>query len=351
MPTDFKNIKTTRNRKYDASRVSRLNDSLQYIPAKQRASILGSIVEESGGDPMAKSENGTYQGLLQRGADRYRIKLNDPEAEFANQIQYLKNTINDTTDHVSWTNGGSGSGYNSFRDAYKDFNDPEADLDKLYRGFSYGYVRPAGKEESYNNRLKVVKQIYDIINKAPSKPIVNTEKRLPKIIHTEQPDAIRNYRPSTVSSNSNNNIKKAIQDKVAYDAFMNSISVQNSLPPAYKSQFNAHSDGGFISYPDWNKLSMKDRADVMRIFLDKGISDLDTIRKEYNTFAEGGKIHINPSKKGTFTAAASKHGMGVQEFASKVLANKENYSPAMVKKANFARNASKWHGLGGLLEI
>ena len=59
-------------------------------------------------------------------------------------------------------------------------------------------------------------------------------------------------------------------------------------------------------------------------------------------YKEGG-IHIDPSKKGTFTAAATKHGMGVQEFASKVLRNKEDYSPSLVKKANFARNASKWH--------
>ena len=66
--------------------------------------------------------------------------------------------------------------------------------------------------------------------------------------------------------------------------------------------------------------------------------------------ADGGPIHIAKNKRGTFTAAASKHGMGVQEFASKVLANKEDYSPAMVKKANFARNASKWHhALGGHL--
>ena len=66
--------------------------------------------------------------------------------------------------------------------------------------------------------------------------------------------------------------------------------------------------------------------------------------------AYGGPIHIKPSKRGTFTAAATKHGMGVQEFASKVLANKEDYSPAMVKKANFAKNASKWkHADGGEL--
>lgn len=62
-------------------------------------------------------------------------------------------------------------------------------------------------------------------------------------------------------------------------------------------------------------------------------------------------IYIKPSKRGTFTTAAKKHGKSVQGFARQVLANKENYSPAMVKKANFARNASKWKreegGMGG----
>jgi len=40
--------------------------------------------------------------------------------------------------------------------------------------------------------------------------------------------------------------------------------------------------------------------------------------------------------------------MGVQEFASTVLANKDRYSPAMVRKANFAHNAAGWkHAFGG----
>lgn len=66
-----------------------------------------------------------------------------------------------------------------------------------------------------------------------------------------------------------------------------------------------------------------------------------------NKYNEGGGIHIAPSKRGTFTAAAKKHGKGVQEFARQVLANKDDYSTAMVKKANFARNAAKWHAFGG----
>ena len=69
-----------------------------------------------------------------------------------------------------------------------------------------------------------------------------------------------------------------------------------------------------------------------------GITKYETEDKQM----KAGGIYIKPSKRGTFTAAAKKRGMGVQEFASKVLANKEDYSPAMVKKANFARNASRW---------
>lgn len=67
-------------------------------------------------------------------------------------------------------------------------------------------------------------------------------------------------------------------------------------------------------------------------------------------FSKGGSIHIKDSKKGSFTAAAKKHGKGVQEFAKQVLSNKDNYSTAMIKKANFARNAAKWHDYGGNIE-
>lgn len=99
---------------------------------------------------------------------------------------------------------------------------------------------------------------------------------------------------------------------------------------------------------NWNELSMAEKADVMKLAIEGGVYDLDAIRDGYNEYAKGGKIHIAPSKRGTFTAAASKHGKSVQAFASQVLAHPENYSPAMRKKANFARNASKWkHGDGG----
>lgn len=67
------------------------------------------------------------------------------------------------------------------------------------------------------------------------------------------------------------------------------------------------------------------------------------------SFAAGGPIHIKKSHEGLFTEEAQAHGMGVQEFASHVLANKDKYSPEVVKRANFARNATKF-ALGGDLQ-
>ena len=55
------------------------------------------------------------------------------------------------------------------------------------------------------------------------------------------------------------------------------------------------------------------------------------------------KIHIDPSKRGTFTSAANKRNKTVKQFTNMVLSNKDKYSPKMVKKAVFARNASKWN--------
>ena len=60
---------------------------------------------------------------------------------------------------------------------------------------------------------------------------------------------------------------------------------------------------------------------------------------------EQGGIHLDPSKKGTFKAQATRMGMGVQEAASAILnAPEGKYSPAMRKKANFAKNFAKQAG-------
>lgn len=59
-------------------------------------------------------------------------------------------------------------------------------------------------------------------------------------------------------------------------------------------------------------------------------------------YKRGSKIKIKKENRGKFTQSANRSGMGVQEFASHVLSNKDKYSATQVKRANFARNTSKW---------
>lgn len=80
-------------------------------------------------------------------------------------------------------------------------------------------------------------------------------------------------------------------------------------------------------------------VDMSNVAADGGrIRTLAKKLMESGYYADGGKIHIDPSKRGTFKAQATKMGMGVKEAAHHILAHKDNYSSAMVKKANFAAN-------------
>lgn len=63
-------------------------------------------------------------------------------------------------------------------------------------------------------------------------------------------------------------------------------------------------------------------------------------------FKEGG-IMIKKENRGKFTESANRANMGVQEYARHILANKKDYSPTLIKRANFARNVAKWNAFGG----
>lgn len=60
------------------------------------------------------------------------------------------------------------------------------------------------------------------------------------------------------------------------------------------------------------------------------------LKKKKKNFIQG--MHL---KKGAFTAKAEKAGMGVQEFAAHVLANKGKYDSTTVKEAVLARTFKK----------
>lgn len=57
-----------------------------------------------------------------------------------------------------------------------------------------------------------------------------------------------------------------------------------------------------------------------------------------------GGIVIDPEKKGTFKAQATRMGMSVSEAADYIMNNPEDFTPAMRKKANFARNFAMAYG-------
>lgn len=104
--------------------------------------------------------------------------------------------------------------------------------------------------------------------------------------------------------------------------------------------------GGPLEY------SLKSRAlDIAQDAVNNESITDDDDESGVSIFAKGGKIHIKEKNKGKFGAAAKKAGMSTQAYARKVLANKDKYSPTLVKRANFARNAAKWkHGDGGSMD-
>lgn len=94
---------------------------------------------------------------------------------------------------------------------------------------------------------------------------------------------------------------------------------------------------------NWNKLSMAEKAEIMKLAVQGGVYNLDAIRNGYNEFAQGGKIHIKPENRGKFTALKERTGHSATWF-------KEHGTPAQKKMATFAINAAKWkHEEGGNL--
>lgn len=89
---------------------------------------------------------------------------------------------------------------------------------------------------------------------------------------------------------------------------------------------------------DFNPIDKNIYRALIPLISTYGLYDIN----KYN-YNSGKDIHIKPSKRGTFTKAAKQHGMSVQGFANRVLRNPSKYSASMRKKANFARNASKWN--------
>lgn len=112
--------------------------------------------------------------------------------------------------------------------------------------------------------------------------------------------------------------------------------------PTQNGRKSVIGDSKILLYPRNPDVNFKSTAFDPSIIDENGniITDFNNPSMYYNS---GKDIRIKPSKRGTFTKAAKAHGMSVQGFANKVLKNPSKYSAAMRKKANFARNASRWN--------
>ena len=189
---DYTGIATTNHRKYSPEYISYIDTSLANadVPTAKRASILANIIEESGGNPFALDDTGKFYGLLQWADNRYhKTDEKDPYKEIDNQVSHILNTLGNTTDGMSWTHGGTGSGYNSYKDAMNDFDSD--DLATAMKGFTLGYVRPTGKLDSYNNRLRVAQQLLDRYNSTPLQKANSMYQRIQKVTGGNRDTMIR----------------------------------------------------------------------------------------------------------------------------------------------------------------
>lgn len=138
-------------------------------------------------------------------------------------------------------------------------------------------------------------------------------------------------------------LEKAIDNR-QMDLIMANFDVTNGYGTDY---YNAYKDllgkaKQTNSYRDWqNVIDFENHIRNSLKYLPAVVPF--AIGAKSNDYNSGKDIHIKPSKRGTFTKVAKAHGMSVQGFANRVLRNPSKYSAAMRKKANFARNASKWN--------
>lgn len=96
-------------------------------------------------------------------------------------------------------------------------------------------------------------------------------------------------------------------------------------------------------HKNWSELSMREKADMMKVAVKNGITNLSSIKAKYNEFAEGGSIHIKPSHRGRLTELKERTGKTEAELYN-------DGNPAHKKMVVFARNARGWkHELGGNL--
>ena len=124
------------------------------------------------------------------------------------------------------------------------------------------------------------------------------------------------------------------------------IGLGGSLAGIFTGKNKAKRKARFLNQA--SKVANNTAIDNYDFQVDEVMQDNARDAMKYAYAAEGGPINIKKKNRGKFTESANRAGMGVQEYARHILANKDKYSATLVKRANFARNAASWkHALGG----
>jgi len=157
---NMKRVGKGKHRTMDVEGMNMIYDALYDKGFNQRQieAVLGNIIEESGGNPYAVSEDGKFRGLFQEYYKRYPPKEfeRDKERFKSDKRGYINYMIDRFYDHVQDTRKYSikDTKYKKAIHAVNEFMSEDPDTDYSYP-LVYAFEAPSDKEGTYKNRKSV----------------------------------------------------------------------------------------------------------------------------------------------------------------------------------------------------
>lgn len=157
---NMKRVGKGKHRTMDVEGMNMIYDALYDKGFNQRQieAVLGNIIEESGGNPYAVSEDGKFRGLFQEYYKRYPPKEfeRDKERFKSDKRGYINYMIDRFYDHVQDAGKYSikDTKYKKAIHAVNEFMSEDPDTDYSYP-FVYAFEAPSDKEGTYKNRKSV----------------------------------------------------------------------------------------------------------------------------------------------------------------------------------------------------
>ena len=157
---NMKRVGKSKHRTMDVEGMNMIYDALYDKGFNQRQieAVLGNIIEESGGNPYAVSEDGKFRGLFQEYYKRYPPKEfeRDKERFKSDKRGYINYMIDRFYDHVQDAGKYSikDTKYKKAIHAVNEFMSEDPDTDYSYP-LVYAFEAPSDKEGTYENRKSV----------------------------------------------------------------------------------------------------------------------------------------------------------------------------------------------------